>query len=407
MTAKHPSDHGAPKSTDPAEVSAYLQSADQSALTAAVLAQKMDAISRMFGGIARDLNNSLALVLGYCDFLLEQTDRENPIHRYAAEIKTAGEQAVDLTRHLMSFSVHRVFQPVVMDANGLVKEAVDTIRHVLSKDVDLKVSLTPEPCFVKVEPADITRVLVQFAGNARDAMPNRGTFSIATTVSDLPKSAAKSVGTAPGMYVSIRIADTGTGMDEAIRMHIFEPFFSTKSHNGHTGIGLFTAYAVVKRCGGTITFETRIGKGTAFTILLPLVERPRASAHAAEKPKSGKASVLIVEDDKHVRGLLCQMLSPLADSVIEAGNAQEALELLGKTKHVDLLITDMVMPGMNGRELGERAAKLKPGLRILYTSGYTDDEKLFADELALRARFLQKPFTLQQLHHMVRELLAH
>jgi len=371
-----------------------------------VTAQKMEAFSRLAGSIARDLNNSLTLVLGNCDFLLERVHPGGPLYSYITEIKNAGEQSVSLTRRLMSFSTHRVFQPVVMNINAIVKTVEKQVANTLGQGIAYSADLTADRCLVKVEPAEMERLLVQFAANAREAMPKGGTFSIATSMAEAAGAEARKLELVPGKYVSIKIADSGAGMDAATLGRVFEPFYSTKQGEAHAGIGLFTAYATVKMCAGAIQCDSVKGKGSVFTILLPLVDQPDSAPPPPRKASVTPAAILVVEDEPHVRSLLRQMLAPQGYRVIEAANGLEALATLEKEKEVDMILTDVVMPEMDGRELGAKAAKLKPGIRILYTSGYTDDMALHSQQLAFKAHFIQKPFTPLQLREKIRQVMG-
>ena len=366
--------------------------------------QKMQAFGRMAGSIAHDLNNSLLLVIGNCDFLLERVQRSGAMYNYITEIKMASEQAVGLARRLMSFSTQRVFQPVVTNANSIVKMAEKQIRDTLNPSIVFTVDLSAERCLVKVEPTELERILVHFAANARDAMPSGGTFVIATAVEDLPVSL---YGLLPGKYIGIRIEDTGAGMDTATSIHVFEPFFTTKNADTNAGIGLFTAYALIKQFSGAITCESQPGTGTNFTIFLPLVEMhetPVVTPIAKTNP--AQISILVVDDDANVRSLLRKSLGFDGYQISEAGDGASALKILEHIGEVDLLLTDVVMPGMTGPELGQRAAVLRPNLRILYTSGFSEDPTLRSAGLSSKAQFMQKPYTPTQLRARIKEMLG-
>jgi two-component system, cell cycle sensor histidine kinase and response regulator CckA len=373
--------------------------------------QKMEAVGRLSGGVAHDFNNLLAVILGFGDMLLRCLPADVRLERYCREILKAANRGAGLTRQLLAFSRQQVLQPKVMDLNVVVSESEKMLGRLLGEDVELVTSLDPELGHVKIDPGEIGQVIMNLAVNARDAMPRGGTLAIETANIEHTEAGAGQYGypVAMGSYVRLTVSDTGTGMDEATRAHIFEPFFTTKDLGKGTGLGLATVYGVVEQSKGHISVESKLGQGTRFTILLPRLA-PRAFPVGEETREDavlqGTETVLLAEDDEAARGLWREMLETLGYRVIEASNGVEAMEAVrAHGGRIDLLLTDVVMPRMGGRELSERMAETQPGICVIFMSGYTADTILRQGIAETGRPFLQKPFTAQQFARKIRETL--
>jgi signal transduction histidine kinase/CheY-like chemotaxis protein len=356
-------------------------------------AQKMEAIGRLAGGIAHDFNNLLTVINGNAEVL--RAKLPGPDAGLADEIVRAGEQAATLTRQLLAFSRKGVVAPRVLCPNGIV----DGVRRMLARLVGERVHVVTEldetaGC-VRIDPGQLEQALLNLAVNARDAMPQGGTLTIRTRAS--------------AEHVRIEVADTGVGMDSAIRARAFEPFFTTKPAGEGTGLGLATVKGIVEQAGGSVTVASEPGRGTTFTIDLPLSPEPRPpdSPTKVSPPPANREVILLVEDEPAVQLLERRVLEMGRYEVLVASSGEEALGLIdGFAGRIDLLVTDVVMPGMTGRELAEAAARRRPGLRALFLSGYTPDEVLRQGVRAEEAYFLQKPFTPSSLLGKVREILS-
>ena len=374
-------------------------------------AQKIEAVGRLSGGIAHDFNNLLNVILGFSDMLLKHLPDDDRLRRYANQVHKAAQRGAGLTRQLLAFSRQQVLQPKVVDLNTVVTEAEKMLSRLIGEDLELVMSLDPGLGRVEVDPGQIEQVIMNLAVNARDAMPQGGTLSITTSDIELPDSAVGQYGfpVTPGPYARLTVSDTGTGMDGATQAHIFEPFFTTKEAGKGTGLGLATVYGIVKQSKGYIWADTEVGKGTRFTILLPRLPRETVVADAAAEEDSepgGTETVLLVEDDDAARGLWKEMLETLGYRVTAAGNGAEALEVAAAHQgQIDLLLTDVVMPRSGGRELAERLTEARPGLRVIFMSGYTADTMLRQGIADTGRPFLQKPFTAQQFARKIRETL--
>ncbi|HEY8551741.1 MAG TPA: ATP-binding protein [Vicinamibacterales bacterium] len=371
-------------------------------------ATKMESIGRLAGGIAHDFNNLLTAILGYVDLLQGSLREDDPIGRHAAQIRRAAERASLLTRQLLAFSRKQFLQPRVLDLNAVVAENSEMLRRLISEQIELLVRLDPQPLSVKVDPSQLQQVLMNLAVNARDAMPGGGTLTIETGRVQLDAHALG--GTPefePGPYAQLVVSDTGVGMDALTRARIFEPFFTTKRVGEGTGLGLSTVYGIVRQSGGHVVVDSERGKGSRFTIYLPAVERAAGAAQiespAPEGP-TGTESVLLVEDDAMVRSLAAEALRLKGYHVLDAGDGNEALAAAQRhAAKIDLLIADVVMPRMTGRELAERLAPLQPGMKVLFMSGYPGN---FGGPVASRgADLLEKPFTPGTLVARVRQAL--
>ncbi len=372
-------------------------------------AQKMEAVGQLAGGIAHDFNNLLTAILGYSELLLSRVDKESPMHGDLDEIRKSGERAASLTRQLLAFSRRQVLDPKVLDVNALVGNLEKMLRRLMGEDVELIALLEPSVGRIRADPGQVDQVLMNFAVNARDAMPRGGTLTIETQNADLDASYAQEHMTVrPGSYVMIAVTDTGTGMDAATKAHIFEPFFTTKEKGKGTGLGLATVYGIVKQSGGYIWVYSEPGRGTTFKIYFPRVESPaeRLSRREPKPIPQGTETILLVEDEQAVRTLTRTILKSKGYTVLEAGRADEALAMAASRPGViDLLLTDVVMPEMGGSDLATRLGELRPGIKVLYMSGYTDDAIVRQGLVAQGMHFLQKPFTPDALAAKVRDAL--
>jgi len=376
-------------------------------------AQKMEAVGRLAGGVAHDFNNVLTAIMGYSELALDALPEEHPEHNHIEEIRKAGERAAALTRQLLAFSRKQILQPEVLCLNEVVSGMTKMLRRMIPEDVELVAVLDPALERVKLDPTQMEQVLMNLAVNARDAMPKGGKLTLETANVELDLAYSRShPEVQPGNYVMLAVSDTGCGMDEATQARIFEPFFTTKEKSKGTGLGLSTVYGIVKQSGGSIFVYSEPGKGTAFKIYLPRVDEvPGERGPVVEKRPGpalpqGAETVLVAEDDETLRRLIYEILQSSGYAVLEAGRGEEALRLAGEhAGPIHLLITDMVMPGMGGRDLAVRLAALRPGTRVLYVSGYTDDAIVRHGVLEPGLAFLQKPFKPEALLHKVREVL--
>jgi signal transduction histidine kinase/ActR/RegA family two-component response regulator len=372
--------------------------------------QKMDAIGRLAGGVAHDFNNLLTVILGRTEILLEPLPPEDPMRRGIELIRRTAGRAAELTRQLLAFSRKQVLEPVVLDLNTVATEMKDMLGRLIGEDIALLTTPSPGLGRVKADRGQIEQVLMNLAVNARDAMPQGGRLILETAEVELDEEyARRHVGARPGPHVMLAVSDTGTGIPREIRSQIFEPFFTTKEPGKGTGLGLATVYGIVKQSGGYIEVESEPGRGTTFRIYLPRFDAPSAAGDRGPRPAAatgGTETILLVEDEEGVRELARDILRANGYTVLEARNGPEALLICERHQGpLDLLLTDVVMPRMSGRELAERLAPLRPDLRVLYMSGYTDDAVIRHGVLGAGTAFLQKPFTPAVLVQRVRETL--
>jgi two-component system cell cycle sensor histidine kinase/response regulator CckA len=374
--------------------------------------QKMEAVGRLAGGVAHDFNNLLTAISGYSDLLLHRLPEYSTLRRDVEEIRKAGDRAAALTHQLLAFSRRQVLQPKVLDLNAVVTNMGQMLRRLVGEDIALSTDLSPSLSRVNVDPGQIEQVIVNLALNARDAMPDGGRITIASADAELSHAyAAAHPEVRPGPHVLLSVADTGHGMDDETQAHLFEPFFTTKDRGKGTGLGLATVYGIVQQSGGHIRVNSAADRGTTFLIYLPRVEAAEDGEQGAVpspllRPSPGTETVLLAEDEEGVRRFAREILTGNGYKVLEAGNGREALLLSEAHRgEIHLLLTDVVMPKMSGRELTERIRPLRPDLRILYMSGYIDDALLRRDVLEDGASFLQKPFTSEALARKVREVL--
>ncbi len=373
-------------------------------------AQKMEAVGRLAGGVAHDFNNLLQVIIGTCELALADL-AERGAHRKAfGIISEAADRAAGLTRQLLAFARKQVLEPKVLDLNQVVAGLEKMLPRLLGEDVRVVHRLAADLGRVKADPGQVEQVLVNLAVNARDAMPGGGTLTIETANVDLDEAYTREhPGASPGPHVLVAVTDTGTGIAPEVREHLFEPFFTTKEVGKGTGLGLATVYGIVKQSGGCIYVYSEPGQGAIFKVFLPRVDGAvdpwRGDAAAGPTP-GGSETVLVAEDEAAVRGLLCQVLAAKGYAVLEAANGAEALGVAeGHPGPIHLVVADVVMPDLGGRELAERLRLGRPGLRVLYVSGYTDDAILRRGALEPGAAFLQKPFSPAALARKVREVL--
>ena len=374
------------------------------------MAQKMEAVGRLSGGIAHDFNNLLGVIIGYSQVLKRSLGNANPLFEHAEEIEKASQRAVSLTRQLLAFSRQQVLEPVILNLNSLVSDMEKMLPRLIGEDVALKLDLDPELAQVKADPSQIEQVIMNLAVNARDAMPDGGKLTIQTANVDLDLAYTRQhPGSRVGQYVMLAVRDTGTGIDPEIQSQIFEPFFTTKERDKGTGLGLATVYGVVKQSGGYIAVDSEKGKGACFSVYLPRVGQTASAAETKTgQPASirGSETVLLVEDAEALRKLANMFLRDSGYRVLTAADGREALEVArSHSGPIHLLLTDVVMPGINGRVLGERLAPLQPGMKVLYMSGYTDSFIAGHGVLEAGTHLLHKPFTHETLARKVREVL--
>jgi PAS domain S-box-containing protein len=376
-------------------------------------AQKMEAVGRLAGGIAHDFNNLLMVIQGYGDLLVERLHASDPLRRNVEQIQTASQRATSLTRQLLAFSRKQMLAPKVLNIQTVMADMEAILRRLIGEDIVLDATSSPSLGHVKADRSQIEQVVMNLAINARDAMPNGGRLTIeATNVeigADVPHQPTV---VAPGRYVMLAVTDNGCGMNEEIRAHIFEPFFTTKEKGKGTGLGLATVYGIVKQSGGYIWVYSEPGVGTTFKIYLPRVDEEEVEAAAGGESQlalalRGSEVVLLVEDERGVRELTREYLETSGYTVIEAANGEVALQRAREhAGPIHALITDVVMPGLSGRDLSEQMIKLRPKIKVLYMSGYTDQSAFRNGMLEKGAELLQKPFGMSTLASKLREVLS-
>jgi PAS domain S-box-containing protein len=371
--------------------------------------QKMEAIGRLAGGVAHDFNNLLSVVLSYSAFALTALDGEDPVAADVREIQCAGNRAADLTRQLLAFSRQQMLAPAVVDLNDIVGHMDTMLRRLIGEDVDLRTITPPHIGKVKVDSGQIEQVIMNLAINARDAMPRGGTLTIETAGVYLDQTYATShVGIKVGPHVLLTVADSGVGMTPDVQARIFEPFFTTKERGKGTGLGLSTVLGIVEQSGGTISVSSEPDHGATFRIYFPCTDEDPASVQLVTAPRTlcGTETILLVEDEEQIRALGNQILTKSGYKVLVAESAADALSICQKHEGpIHLLLTDVVMPLMNGRELAERATVLRPAMKVLYVSGYTDNTIVHHGVLEASVAFLQKPITPDVLRRKLRDVL--
>ena len=372
--------------------------------------QKIEAVGRLAGGIAHDFNNLLTVINGYSQLLLSRLGSDDPDRVEIEEINTAGARAAALTRQLLAFSRKQVLQPKVLELNAVVTNMERMLHPMIGEDIELHTVLHPQLGRVLADPGQIEQVIMNLAINARDAMPHGGRLTIETANVELNETYARRLLTiTPGPHVLMAVSDTGCGMDKGTQAHIFEPFFTTKEQGKGTGLGLSTVYGIVKQSGGSIWVYSEPGRGTTFKIYLPRVEEPAESVEpdtARARPPNGTETILLVEDEAGVRSLARAALQVYGYTVLEAANGDEAIRICDRRQGaIHLLVTDMVMPGMDGRALSEQLIARLPQMKVLYLSGYAGGAIVNNGVLDSSMAFLQKPFSPEALARKVREVL--
>jgi PAS domain S-box-containing protein len=373
--------------------------------------QKMEAVGRLAGGIAHDFNNLLMVISGYSEFLLERLGAEPHLRGPAQEIASAAERASSLTRQLLAFSRKQMLAPRIVNLNDIAGENLKMLTRMIGEDIDLVMLPARNLWAVRADAGQIEQVIMNLAVNARDAMPSGGKLTIETSNVTLSEEDARHhAPLRPGDYVMFEISDTGAGMDTQTQSHIFEPFFTTKGPKG-TGLGLSTVYGIIKQSGGYIWVSSEVGRGTTFKIYLPRVPSAETAAHVApsaplQRVEPGTETILLVEDEANLRYLARQYLEKQGYKVIEAADGAVAMQIaVAHEGVIHLLLTDVIMPGMNGRELAQRISEIRPNVKVLYMSGYTENVIGHNGTLDAGIRLLQKPFNLRDLKNKVREVL--
>jgi PAS domain S-box-containing protein len=374
-------------------------------------AQKMDAVGRLAGGIAHDFNNMLTVIEGYNRMILDELSAVDPLREYADEVHAAAERAGALTNQLLAFSRRQIIQPRIINVNTCITQVEKMLRRLISEDIELVLNLQPQIGNIKADSSHFEQAIVNLVVNARDAMPTGGRVIIETTEVQLDETYARShIGVQPGPFVMIAVSDTGQGMDAETREKIFEPFFTTKGRGKGTGLGLATVYGTVKQVGGDIWVYSEPGKGTTLKLYFPLVTGAVGESTPGEAQQSRVVSgetILVVEDEKAVRDLTVRMLGRLGYTVLTAAGGAEAIEIANAhAGPISLLLTDVIMPNMSGRQVADRLLALRPEIKVLYLSGYTDTSAVHHGVLESGVHFLTKPFSREVLSRKIREVLA-
>jgi PAS domain S-box-containing protein len=372
-------------------------------------AMKMEAVGRLAGGVAHDFNNLLTAIMGNVELARSMEGDAGGVLRCLAEISRAAESAAALTRQLLAFSRRQLIEPRLIDLNDLVTRLELMLRRLIGEDVSLQTKLVPALGIIKADPGQMEQVLVNLAVNARDAMPGGGSLMIGTANVELDMDYCRTrAGLKPGPYVRLSVADTGCGMSEEVKRHLFEPFFTTKPQGRGTGLGLATIFGIVKQAGGCMDVSSETGQGTTFRIHLPRVaaEAAAPAVKSTDSPLSGSETILLVEDEEGVRHLAVAVLARLGYAVLSASGGVEALQMAREhVARIDMLLTDVVMPGLNGRELADLLTKIHPEMGVLYTSGYTEDQEVLRGVVDTQLHFIAKPYSPRTLAAKIREVL--
>jgi two-component system, cell cycle sensor histidine kinase and response regulator CckA len=375
-------------------------------------AQKMEAVGRLAGGVAHDFNNLLMVISGYTEVLLEHTRKNNPLYPKIEAIHQATDRATTLTRQLLAFSRKQLLELKVVDLNIIVEDMERLLRPLIGENIELLTQLAPDLGRTRADAGQIEQVIMNLVVNSKDAMPDGGKITIQTANAGLNNEDVRREYSyiQPGLYVVLSVTDTGDGMDKETQSRIFEPFFTTKEKGKGTGLGLSTVYGIIKQSGGYVLVESEPRQGTTFRIYLPRVEdalQPVGAVGVSRSQEGGSETVLLVEDEESVRQLVRETLESKGYKVLEADNGEAALQIVSEySGKIDMLITDVVMPGMSGRELSARLCSSYPQTKVLYLSGYTEDAIVHEGVVDPDTAFLQKPFTLQMLSRKVREVLG-
>jgi two-component system, cell cycle sensor histidine kinase and response regulator CckA len=370
-------------------------------------AQKMEAVGLLAGGVAHDFNNLLTVIQAYGDALAENLEARSPLYADVAEIRGAAARAASLTRQLLAFSRKQVLQPRSVDLGAIVAGIEPMLRRTIGEDIRVELRSESPLARVQADPGQIEQVILNLALNARDAMPAGGALTLETANVEVDeRSAAGDL--VPGRYVRLRVRDTGHGMDATTCSRIFEPFFTTKDHGRGMGLGLSTVYGIVKQSGGTVRVDSEPGKGSCFEVFLPKEPEDttnRPASPVAVAARHGGETILLAEDEDALRVITRRMLERKGYRVLTARDGRDALRVAAEAGPIDLLVTDVVMPELGGRELYTELRVLRPGLRVLYMSGYTDDEMLRRGMSSAGTAFIQKPFETAALLKLMREVI--
>jgi len=373
-------------------------------------AQKMESVGRLAGGVAHDFNNLLTVINLYSDMALRSLEPDNPLRQDLEEIRRAGDRAAQLTRQLLIFSRRQPLEMRTLNLNEVLQGLAKMLPRLLGEDIPLQMKLAPDLGYIHADPGQIEQVVVNLAVNARDAMPEGGQLTLETVNTTLDKLFLRlHSGVEEGEYIMLAVSDTGVGMTEEVKAHLFEPFFTTKGPGKGTGLGLATVYGIVKQHRGHIWVYSEPGLGSIFKVYLPRVEAGPAATSRSEEATAlprGSETVLVVEDEPAVRSVAVRVLSGLGYQVLEASSGLDALQVAATWgQMIHLLLTDVIMPEMNGKALAEQLTALYPALKVLFISGYTDETISHHGVLEEGVAFLQKPFTPSRLAHKVREVL--
>jgi len=370
---------------------------------------RLEAIGRLSGGVAHDFNNVLTIILGYCNLTLDQMKQLDPLRPNIEGIRKAAERAARLTRQMLAFSRRQILQPKILDLNEIVTETATMLCRLIGEDVQLQTSLEPELRQVKADPGQIEQILINLTINARDAMPKGGTIVIETRNVVMNDSRQTGFSTGPCSYVLIAVSDTGVGMDSETIAHIFEPFFTTKRRDEGTGLGLATVYGIVKQSDGNISVYSEPGHGATFKVYLPAVdaaEQSRTKAIDEALPRKGSETILVVEDEPELRVLTRDVLKGSGYRVLEAANGEDALAVAARhIGAIQLMISDVVMPKLGGRECARRLTQVRPDMKVIFMSGYATDAVKQHGALEPNTTYIEKPFAVDVLLRKVREVL--
>jgi len=372
-------------------------------------AQKMEAIGRLAGGVAHDFNNLLGVITGYGELVRQRMPTEDPLHVKVEQILKAADRAASLTRQLLAFSRQQVLQPEILDVNHIVSDMDKLLHRLIGEDVELGTALDPSLGRVRADPGQLAQIVMNLAVNARDAMPGGGRLTIETANAELDAAYAVLHPPAkPGRYVMLAMSDTGSGMDAEIQSHVFEPFFTTKPVGEGTGLGLSTVYGIVKQSDGYVWVYSEVGVGTTFKIYLPRIDLATAAPPQERPAPAARSSetVLLVEDEDALRGLLRETLEDNGYVVLVARDGAQALQIAdAHAGPIHLIVTDLIMPGINGRSAAEEIVSARPEVKVLYISGYSSEAVARSGALGRGSAFLSKPFTPKGLLRKVRDLL--
>ncbi len=370
---------------------------------------KMEAVGRLAGGVAHDFNNLLTAILGYTNLVLDELGTDHPSRPDVEQIQHAAESAATLTRQLLAFSRRQVLQPEILDLNQVVSNIESLLRRLVGAQTRFVTELAPAVGRIHADQGQLEQVLMNLTINARDAMERGGTLSIATSDCTVtPEFARQHRGLVPGEYVVLQVSDTGVGMDAHVVEHLFEPFFTTKRRGQGTGLGLATVYGIIKQSGGYVAVDTQVGKGTIFRIYLPHTHLEQSPVEVRRRSRSARGSetILLVEDQPEVRAIARTILSRQGYRIIEADSGVAALDFVkSQDEPIDMLLTDVIMPILGGQDLAREVLALRPGVRVLFASGYTDDVLVQQGVLQQGAEWIQKPFTKESLSQKVRWVL--